>query len=445
MLPSFGVLLGVGALLPPVGLSLVFLGFPDAPPVALLFMGPCIVIALATWAIARGRASGAVVLSLYGAAVTLLVAANSADLASPGAGSDAVSGFAWASALGSGLALAVGIGLAWPRSLAPRVAGWRRRLSATAPGWAGRHPGPLVAGAAATLVPLTALLAVAIGQVADPSCGPGRECVAEAGVSLILPAGWRSQPRDEADILFAAAPSHDSPYGLMIRRGADQFDPPVPADLDEVERSLVAALAPGGQMSFTQVNESIVDRVTLPLGPAIRARYSQTTSFFLSDNATIVSYWCFLDGRLLTIQYVENHGEGDAMLLPDVPPDVRSSLDSLRPLAADTSSLAGPWATLDAATEPSAQASSITTAAGTIALEGSTAYLLDGAFEVTDLDPTGAWLPRFLTGLGDGAAVFGSASDRAWPARYAVWTTAMVVRGPGPIRSCSAWASHSGR
>jgi hypothetical protein len=158
-------------------------------------------------------------------------------------------------------------------------------------------------------------------------------------------------------------------------------------------------------------------------------------SFIFSYHAAVISYWCFVDDRLIEISYVETYGEGEARLLADVPPEVRSALDSLRPLRAEAAALGGPWATLTPATEPAARGTSITTQAGTIALNGSTAYLLDGAFVTTDLDPSGRWTPRFLTALGDGAAVLGSASGEAWPPRYAAWTTVdgRSWSGPAPI------------
>ena len=192
-----------------------------------------------------------------------------------------------------------------------------------------RHPRVAAAATGVALL-LVAAFAARGGQIMGPSCGTGRECVPEAGVSLVLPTGWRAQPRDDADILFAGAPSHDSWYGLMIRRGSAEFAAPVPTDLDGVNAALVSTL--GESSRFIHVGTSTIDRVTLPIGPAVRARYSQTFSFIMIDNSSAVTYWCFVDGMLIEIEYVEDHGEGDAPQLTDVPPDVRSTLDSLRPL-----------------------------------------------------------------------------------------------------------------
>jgi hypothetical protein len=341
LLLPLGVLLGIGALLPLVGVFFIIVSMSLAfdagmGPYGLLLITVAlgVVVVLATIAVARGRASGALVLALYGVGVTLLLFS--------GARTEDVARLAAANGIVSGLALVVAVGIAWPRSLAPRFAAWRGRLAAVSPAWARRHPRLASAAAASALVVVAAGLVVSVERVVHPSCGPGRECVSAAGVSLVLPAGWHPQPRDSEDILFAAAPTHDSPYGLMIRRGSDELDPPTPSDLDGVEAALTAMLDPDRTGSFTRVQDSAVDRVTLPVGPAVRARYAQTTSFIVSYNATVVSYWCFVDGRLLAIQYVANWGEGEAALPADVPSEVRSALDSLRPLRADAAALAGP-------------------------------------------------------------------------------------------------------
>ena len=180
-------------------------------------------------------------------------------------------------------------------------------------------------GVAALLV---AAFVVKGGQILGPSCGSGRECVPEAGVSLVLPTGWHAQPTDYSSILFAAAPSSESSFGLMIRRGSAELAAPVPSDLDGVNAALVSTL--GASSGFTGVVASSIDRVTLPIGPAIRARYSQTFSFIMIDNASVIDYWCFVGGKLIEIEYVDDYGENDAPQLTDVPPDVRSTLDSLR-------------------------------------------------------------------------------------------------------------------
>lgn len=330
---SLGVLLGIGALLPLVGLSFIFLVLGGGLSGPLLIpVGLLVGVVLATIATARGRASGALVLALYGTGVTLLLAIGSST--------EDLAGLVALHAIGGGLALVVAVGLAWNRSLAPLVAAGRGRLAAVSPAWARRHPRLATVAAAGALVVVTAGLVVGVERVVHPSCGPGRECVPAAGVSLVLPAGWHPQPRDSDDILFAAAPTHDSWYGLMIRRGSDELG--LPTDLDGVETALVSLLDTSGEGSFTQVESSAVDRVTLPIGPAVRARYAQTTSFIINDSAAIVAYWCFVDARLIEIEYVENLGEGGAELLADVPSEVRSALDSLRPLRADAAALPGP-------------------------------------------------------------------------------------------------------
>jgi len=173
-------------------------------------------------------------------------------------------------------------------------------------------------------------------------CDPGRECIPAAGVSLIIPPGWHRQPVDDPDTLFAAAPAQDSPVGLLIADGSTSLEQPAPTDLPHADEAVQVALDPTIK-GFVSVGESEIDEVTLPIGRAVRARWTQTTAFIMTDDSSNVAYWCFVGGKLIEIEYVDDLGETGGPPLPsDVPPEVAATIASLRLLGPSSPTPAGP-------------------------------------------------------------------------------------------------------
>ena len=194
-------------------------------------------------------------------------------------------------------------------------------------------PIAMVAAVAAVVV---VVAAVNVALFAGPGCDPGRTCVPAAGVSLVLPDGWKVEQPQEKDELLGASPGRDSPYGLFIARGSDELSAPIPTDLDGLEAALEAWLTPSTGV-FQQIDASAVDRVTLPIGPAVRARWADTTGFIMYEGSEVASYWCFVRGQLIEIQYVVDTGEDPPTLLTDVPADVAAAIASLRVMGATAS------------------------------------------------------------------------------------------------------------
>jgi hypothetical protein len=179
------------------------------------------------------------------------------------------------------------------------------------------------APALAILASTGALIAV---DAAQPACGPGRTCLAAAGISFVLPGGW-SRTASEADDLYAANSGHRRLVvedGTGVLRDAGSA---VPTDIDGVAAQVPSLVEGGGGLgSITGVS---TQRTVLPVGPAVRVSY---TSRLFIYNQTTVTEWFFINGRLVVLEYMVSYGEGTPASPSSDPPDLTLLLESLRAL-----------------------------------------------------------------------------------------------------------------
>lgn len=190
---------------------------------------------------------------------------------------------------------------------------------------------------AARLTVCLALLALLLTGC-GAACGPGRTCVPDAGVSVVLPAGWSGKGS-------ANEPLQSPSAGIILQRGDAILDAGL-RTLDEVEAAVAARFSSGtfGHPDF--IDESLTDRVTLPIGPAVRDRLRgwRMGGFGGAFPFSSIVYWFFVDGRLVELEYREAwSGAGDPALPPETEPaELRSILDSLHLMTPDMQ--AATWA-----------------------------------------------------------------------------------------------------
>ena len=129
--------------------------------------------------------------------------------------------------------------------------------------------------------------ALIVARFVLPSCESGRACVRQAGISVVLPEGWSGRPAKDGE-LFVAAPSFDESGEIVIDNGSTMLEPEHPANLDELEKAVVAQLTSqsGG---FSTISQPLADRMALPIGPALRLRFTSTTTFIMSSNQATTS------------------------------------------------------------------------------------------------------------------------------------------------------------
>ena len=196
----------------------------------------------------------------------------------------------------------------------------------------GRSPWRRVAISVAALAAaaLTVGGAVAAGTV-RPSCPPARTCVPSMGISFDLPAGWSRADPDAGERYAASAGGTE--HRFVIEDGAAVFrdqGATVPASLDDVRASVPELLA--GNQGFGSTSGIEAEWVDLPAGPAIRVAYTRTTSFIFSSTQTNVTYWLFVDGKLVVLEYMTAFGEGSPDETATDPPDFSRLLASVRAL-----------------------------------------------------------------------------------------------------------------
>lgn len=185
------------------------------------------------------------------------------------------------------------------------------------------------AAALAILVSVGALVAV---DAAQPACGPGRTCVASAGISFVLPGGW-SRTASESDQLFAATAGSDH-RRFVIQDGSQMLREaglPVPTDIDGVAARVPSLFEDGGGQ-FRSITGVLARRAELPVGPAVRVSYVSATSFIVIYNQTTITEWVFINGRLVVLEYMVAYGEGTPQSPASDSPDFTRLLESLRAL-----------------------------------------------------------------------------------------------------------------
>jgi hypothetical protein len=158
----------------------------------------------------------------------------------------------------------------------------------------------------AILVPISALVAVGAAQ---PLCDPGRTCIAGVGISFDLPDRW-SRGAPESNELFAATAANGRSR-VVIEDGARvirEAEAAVPTDLDGVSARVSSLLEGGGGLFGSNTGVS-AQRVELAVGPAVRVAYTNATSFFFTYYQTSISYWFFIDERLVVLEYMRSYGE----------------------------------------------------------------------------------------------------------------------------------------
>ena len=177
---------------------------------------------------------------------------------------------------------------------------------------------------AARLTVCLALLALLLTGC-GAACGPGQTCVPDAGVSVVLPAGWSGKGS-------ANEPLHSPSAGIILRRGDAILEAGL-RTLDEVEAAVAARFSSGTFGHPDYIDESLRDRVTLPIGPAVRDRLRgwRRGSYGSPVPFSGTAYWFFVDGQLVELEYREAWGgAGDPALPPETEPaELRSILDSL--------------------------------------------------------------------------------------------------------------------
>jgi hypothetical protein len=186
--------------------------------------------------------------------------------------------------------------------------------------------------AAATVAILASLGALVAVDAAQPACGPGRTCVASAGVSFVLPRNWSRTAPEPGELYAATAGSGDRRF--VIQDGSQMLREAgftVPADIDGVA-TRVPALFEDGSGQFRSITGVLVRRVSLPVATAVRVSYTSTTSFILVYKQTTITEWLFIKGHLVVLEYMVAYGEGTPMSTASDPPDFTLLLDSLRAL-----------------------------------------------------------------------------------------------------------------
>jgi len=179
--------------------------------------------------------------------------------------------------------------------------------------------------ALAILVSIGALVAV---DAAQPACGPGRTCLAAAGISFVLPGGWSRTASESDDLYAATAGSHrrfvvEDGTGVLRDAGLT-----MPTDIDGVAAQVPSLVEGGGGLFGSNTGVS-TQRTVLPVGPAVRVSY---TSKLFIYNQTTVAVWFFINGRLVVLEYMVSYGEGTPASPSSDPPDLTLLLESLRAL-----------------------------------------------------------------------------------------------------------------
>lgn len=72
--------------------------------------------------------------------------------------------------------------------------------------------------------------------------------------------------------------------------------------LEDVASTVPTRLS-AANSGFVRVHQPVADRVILPIGPAVRIRYTSTTSFIVSYNQVTISDWFFVNGQLMVLEY----------------------------------------------------------------------------------------------------------------------------------------------
>jgi hypothetical protein len=194
--------------------------------------------------------------------------------------------------------------------------------------------GPLFAGAAAVAAVLVA--AWAVSACALDGCPSGRTCVPGAGVSFVLPPGWHAADAKDPTLFAAERRGDGAPARLDVADGSHMLAEadldPQPATLDDLEATALRRLTPPGG-TFDRAANATSARVTLPLGPAVRLSYTQTTSFIFTYATGTVEEWVRVGDRLVVFVYREAFGEGSGGPAPDLPEFVaiRGALQTFAP------------------------------------------------------------------------------------------------------------------
>jgi hypothetical protein len=194
--------------------------------------------------------------------------------------------------------------------------------------------GPLLVGTAAVAAALVAGWAVSACALGD--CPSGRTCVPAAGVSFVLPAGWHTTDAEDPTLFAAERKGGGAPARLDVADGSHMLAEagldPQPATLDDLEAAALRRLTPPGG-TFSWAANATSARVTLPLGPAVRLSYTQTTSFMFTYTTGTVEEWVRVGDRPVVFVYREAFGEGSGGPAPDLPEFVaiRGSLQTLAP------------------------------------------------------------------------------------------------------------------
>ena len=155
-------------------------------------------------------------------------------------------------------------------------------------------------------------------------------------MSFVLPAGWRTVDAKEPTLFAAERKGDGVPRRLDVADGARLLSEAGldarPTTLDEVEAVARQRLAPSGG-TFSRAADATGARVEIPLGPAVRLGYTQTTAFILAYRTGTVEEWVRVGDRLVVFVYRESFGEGGGGPAPDQPDFVaiRDSLQTLAP------------------------------------------------------------------------------------------------------------------
>jgi hypothetical protein len=180
-----------------------------------------------------------------------------------------------------------------------------------------------------TLAIVVSIGALVAADAAQPACGPGRTCVAAAGISFVLPGGW-SRTAPESDDLYAAAAGSDD-RRFVVEDGAGALrdaGSAVPTDIDGVAAQ-VSSLFEDGRWMFGSITGASTRRTVLPVGPAVRISFTSTTSFMFTLSQATVAEWFFVNGHLVVLEYMRAYGANNPS---SDPPDLTLLLESLRAL-----------------------------------------------------------------------------------------------------------------
>ncbi len=196
-------------------------------------------------------------------------------------------------------------------------------------GEAAQHRGLVAWGVTLALVVVVGTMAGI--QVMQPTCGAGRTCVPAAGVSFVLPDGWRRTATDDGDLFAASAGSEQTRFviedgGKVIGKDGGA----VPTGPEGVDARATSLLSQGS--GFGRNSDISARRVDLPVGPAIRIAYTSSTSFIFTYYQTNVTHWLSVDGRLVVLEYMTSYGEGTPGDTSSDPADLTELLASLQVL-----------------------------------------------------------------------------------------------------------------